>query len=190
MVANHPRSTQVDLHSQCCWSIFLSHNGALSFSFFHFAFVVRHHMPLQLELVFVVRDDMLPSQCQSGPINLELTDNLTLSLVSGTYGETLDPNFDCGSGSPDMIMGLNAGLFAYESWRSVVDYLFHSKGVVGFFTDYNEHSCVHCAAIGGGRDTVCINPFRQPLAMPVYSMNLPQFSNGWIYVFNEQNLDE
>ena len=45
---------------------------------------------------------------------------------------------------------------------------------------------------GGGaasRESLVINPFRQPLSLPVYSMNLPQFSNGFIYVFNEQELD-
>lgn len=90
-----------------------------------------------------------------------------------------------------MVIAMNAGLYAYESWRSVVDYLYHNKGVVGVFTDYNEYSGVHCAGLGGAasRESLCINPFRQPLAMPVYSMNLPQFSNGFFYVFNAQELD-
>lgn len=137
-----------------------------------------------------------------------MASNLTVGVVGGTYGQTaansgrletvssststfLDPNFDCGSGPPDMIVAMNAGLYAYESWRSVVDYLYHHKGVVGVFTDYNEYSGVHCAGLGGAasRESLCINPFRQPLAMPVYSMNLPQFSNGFFYVFNAQELD-
>ena len=138
-------------------------------------------------------------------LRVEMTTNLVVGVVSGTYGgemksvnsatttttTTLDPNFDCGSGPPDMIIAMNAGLYAYESWRSVVDYLSHNKGVVGVFTDYNEYSGVHCAGLGGAasRESLCINPFRQPLAMPVYSMNLPQFSNGFFYVFNAQELD-
>jgi hypothetical protein len=140
---------------------------------------------------------MLPESCSTHLhggkkcVKVELTHNLTIMLESGTYNETLDPNFDCGTGQPDMVIGLNAGLFAYESWRSVIEYLDAHSGVVGAFTDYNEHSGVNCASLGGGkaRESLVMNPFRQPHAMPVYSMNLPQFSNGFMYVFNEQELD-
>ena len=179
---------------------------------------------LNVELVFVAREDMLPKKVRTIKLGngggsskggnfllkVEMTSNLTVGVVGGTYGQTtnsgrptttdcntsttatsLDPNFDCGSGPPDMVIAMNAGLYAYESWRSVVDYLYHHKGVVGVFTDYNEYSGVHCAGLGGSssRESLCINPFRQPLAMPVYSMNLPQFSNGFFYVFNAQELD-
>ena len=143
-------------------------------------------------MVFIVRNDMLPPRCRGdSSIKVHLTTNLLLIVTSGTYGDDLHPNFDCGSGPPDMIIGLNAGLFAYESWRSVVTFLYHNKGVVGVFTDYNEHSGMHCASLGGShaRNSLGVNPFRQPLAMPVYSMNLPQFSNGFTYVYNQQELD-
>jgi hypothetical protein len=155
---------------------------------------------LQVELVFVVRQDMLPSHCNGDSqflLEIEMTTNLTMRLVSGTYGVqssspcSLDPNFDVGSGPPDMVIGLNAGLYAYESWRSVVDYLYHNTGVVGIFTDYNEYSGMNCASLGGAasRESLTVNPFRQPLALPVYSMNLPQFSNGFMYVFNALELE-
>ncbi len=90
-----------------------------------------------------------------------------------------------------MVIGLNAGLYAYESWRSVVKYLYEHKGVVGVFSDYNEYSGANCAALGGAksRQSLCMNPFRQPRCMPVYSMNLPQFSNGFLYAYNEQELE-
>ena len=130
------------------------------------------------------------SNCNDLSFKIEY-ETMTIMVVSGTYGTaTLNPNFDIGSGPPDMIIGLNAGLYAYESWRSVVNYLHNSKGVVGVFTDYNEYSGVNCAALGGGksRESLGMNPFRQPRAMPVYSMNLPQFSNGFMYVFNEQEI--
>ena len=168
----------------------------------------------QVELVFVAREDMLPRKFRrrhrtasennksdddgdNAPrclLKIDLTTNLTVSVVGGTYGDStsVDPEFDCGSGPPDMIVGMNAGLYAYESWRSVVEYLSSHPHVVGVFTDYNEYSGVHCASLGGAsaRESLCINPFRQPLALPVYSMNLPQFSNGFMYVFNKQTLDE
>lgn len=169
---------------------------------------------LQVEIIFIAREDMLPTKCRMATsassdgdgdgnnddrflLKVEMTTNLTVGVVGGTYaGEsiddtTLDPNFDCGSGPPDMIIAMNAGLYAYESWRSVIDYLYHNQGVVGVFSDYNEYSGYNCASLGGAasRESLCINPFRQPLSLPVYSMNLPQFSNGFIYVFNEQELD-
>ena len=151
-------------------------------------------------MTFVVHPDMLPRSCQqvrhdsrsqSTKMTLTLSSNLSLAVVSGTYGASLDPNFDVGSGPPDMTIAMNAGLYAYESWRSVVTYLYHHANVIGVFSDYNEHSGVNCAGLGGHacRESLCINPFRQPRAMPVYSMNLPQFSNGFLYVMNQQELE-
>jgi len=158
---------------------------------------------LTLELVFIVREDMLPTKCKPTTSTHTTTtdrqfamrieyDSLVIGIVTGTYGGTsLDPNFDCGTGPPDMVIGMNAGLYAYESWRSVVNYLYRNTGVVGVFTDYNEYSGTNCAALGGvkSRQSLCMNPFRQPRCMPVYSMNLPQFSNGFLYTFNEQELE-
>jgi hypothetical protein len=116
--------------------------------------------------------------------------NLNLSVVSGTYGLDLCPDFDLG-GRPDMIIGMNAGLYAYHSWSSVISYLREHEDVVAVFTDYNEYSGTNCASLDGlnGRETLCINPFRQPRAMPVYSMNLPQISNGFLYVYNHKKLE-
>lgn len=155
---------------------------------------------LKAEIVFVVRKDMLPPAQQTlyteSPflLQVELASNLTVGVVGGTYGDkdSLDPNFDFGQfGPPDMVMALNAGLYAYDSWRNVVEYLERNTGVVGIFTDYNEHSGLNCAALGGAesRESLVVNPFRQPRAMPVYSMNLPQFSNSFFYVFNRQRME-
>lgn len=135
---------------------------------------VSYLMPsdASLELVFVVRDDMLPQSLQrsSKGTPLDLGDNLRCYVVSGTYGDSIDPNFDCGSGAPDIIMAFNAGLYAYESWRTVIRFLDLHRGVLGIFTDYNEYSGVGCAALGGAksRESLHMNPFRQPRAMPVY----------------------
>ena len=153
---------------------------------------------VQIEMSWIIREDMFPEAFtrreKNGDtklLSLHLTNNLKLSVISGTYGDSLDPNFDIDGGAPDMIIGLNAGLYAYESWRHVVSYLDKNRNVVGVFTDYNEHSGMNCASLGGtkSRDSLRVNPFRQPRAMPVNCMNLPQFSNGFIYVFNEQELE-
>lgn len=158
-------------------------------------------VPYGIELVFVVREDMIPKNGMgvlhggrhTKQFTIDLTHNLRVFLVSGTYGDSssLDPNFDCGTGPPDMIMAFNAGLYAYPSWHHVVSYLDTHPSVTGVFTDYNEFSAVQCASLGGteSRQSVRINPFRQPRAMCVHSMNLPQFCNGFIYVFNQQFLD-
>lgn len=146
---------------------------------------------LSLHLVFVVRQDMLPENVRSKmshKFEVPLHERLVVTLVAGTYGDSLDPDFDC-NGSPDLVVAFNAGLFAYPSWRNVVEFLHRKPSVVGLFTDYNEMSGAQCASLGNSRESVQMNPFRQPRAMPVYSMNLPQFSNGFIYVFNPQELD-
>mgnify|MGYP003334126460 CR=1 FL=1 len=181
---------------------------AKPFILFH-SFLIESRLLIfcrQLELLFVTRADMLPAKCKvtsmrgkdtgcGSLLRVEATTNLTVGVVGGTYGgdteDSLDPNFDCGSGPPDMVIAMNAGLYAYESWRSVVEYLHANTGVVGVFSDYNEYSGTNCAALAGAasRDSLRINPFRQPMAMPVYSMNLPQFSNGFLYVFNAQELE-
>lgn len=123
-----------------------------------------------IELVVVIRSDMLPSQMSATKQRMiNLLPNLVVTIVDGIYGsKKLDPNFDCGTGSPDMVIALNAGIFAYESWRTVVTFLDNNAGVVGVFTDYNEFSGVQCASLGGSkcRQSLQVNPFRQPRAMP------------------------
>jgi|EP01047_Picozoa_sp_COSAG01_P078368 hypothetical protein len=54
------------------------------------------------------------------------------------------------------------------------------------FTDYNEHSAVCCAKLGGSSvlSTVEPNPFRQPRAMPTPLLQLPQCANAFVYAFN------
>lgn len=54
------------------------------------------------------------------------------------------------------------------------------------FTDYNEHSAICCAKLGGAAapSTVALNPFRQPRAMPTPLLQLPQCANAFIYAFN------
>jgi hypothetical protein len=154
-------------------------------------------LPL-LELVFVIRPDMLPSSLvgqrkENGTfgLNINVSPWLRARVVEGTYGDSVHPDLDCGyhMGPPDMVMAFNAGLYAYESWRSVLKYLREHPNVVAVLSDYNEFSGVQCARLGGSPETLRVNPFRQPRAMPVYSMNLPQFSNGFLYAINPQELE-
>mmetsp|Transcript_165 Transcript_165/g.316 ORF Transcript_165/g.316 Transcript_165/m.316 type:complete len:678 (+) Transcript_165:180-2213(+) len=145
---------------------------------------------IAIEMTWIVREDMFPENRNERHLSLQLTTNLKLSIILGTYGDSLNPDFDMG-GPPDMIIGMNAGLFAYESWRHVISYLNRNKNILGVFTDYNEHSGMNCASLGGWKsaNSLRMNPFRQMRAMPVYCMNLPQFSNGFFYIFNEQEVD-
>ena len=140
---------------------------------------------ISLELVFIVRGDMLPPTMRqsdgSGIFHAAVSSRLKVYVQKGSYGDSLDPRFDCWSGPPDIVFGFNAGLYAYPTWRSVVRYLYENKDVLGVFTDYNEMSGGQCGSLGGAvsRESLRMNPFRQPRSMPVYSMNLPQFSNGF-----------
>jgi len=139
-----------------------------------------------LDLTFVVRGDMMPPDCAD--MSFDVGGN-AIKVVSGTYNDSLCPDFDCG-GKPDVIIALNAGLFAYSSWCHVTDYV-DEQNITFLVTDYNEFSGLNSASVGGGaaRDSLVINPFRQPLALPVFSMNLPQFANGFFFVFNQVELD-
>mmetsp|Transcript_11379 Transcript_11379/g.23051 ORF Transcript_11379/g.23051 Transcript_11379/m.23051 type:complete len:179 (+) Transcript_11379:176-712(+) len=152
-------------------------------------FALFERSGVKLDLAFIVRPDMLPPRCEATVI--DKGGGNIIRVVVGSYNDGLSPDFDIGSGKPDVVFGMNAGLYAYDSWRHVVDYL-RESGTTGIFTDYNEWSGVNCASLGGkkSRDSLQINPFRQPLALPVYSMNLPQFANGFFYCFNEPELDE
>lgn len=148
---------------------------------------------VQINLLFIVRKDMLPPLTRSTIDShvIKFSEGaVTMSIVGGTYGQDLNPDFDCG-GMPDMVVGFNAGLFAYESWNCVISYLDSHPSVIGVFSDYNEWSGVNCASLGGknARNSFCINPFRQPRSMPVYCMNLPQMSNAFLYVYNQQVLE-
>lgn len=131
------------------------------------AFLLPSDFPI--ELVFVVRPDMLPAAAQSSnKFHTDLKNGMSVFVTSGRYGSDLDPKFDCGTGSPDMVVAFNAGLYAYDSWNSVVQFLDDNNGIVGVFTDYNEYSGVQCASLGGAtsRESLRMNPFRQPRAMP------------------------
>lgn len=95
-----------------------------------------------IEMTWIIREDMFPKNSKERKLTLQLTTNLRLSVVGGTYGQSLDPDFDL-DGAPDMIIGMNAGLFAYASWRHVVSYIHHHKNTVAVFTDYVSPSAVH-----------------------------------------------
>ena len=56
---------------------------------------------------------------------------------------------DVRQGPPDLIVGFNAGLYAYKSWTQTVLYVLSSK-TAAVFTDYNEHSGTRaCTTVGG-----------------------------------------
>ena len=59
---------------------------------------------------------MLPETCneylENGVrgLRVDLAPNLTILVQSGTYNETMDPNFDCGTGPPDMVLLIHVHL--------------------------------------------------------------------------------
>ena len=145
-----------------------------------------------LDVTFVVRKDALPPLCLPSAGLEPLSPLVSAQVVAGTYNLDISPDFDIPGGPPDVVIGLNAGFYAYPSWRSVVEYLRERPDVAGAFSDYNEYSGLNCASLGGseGRNSLRVNPFRQPAALPVLSMNLPQYANGFLYAFNNQDIDE
>lgn len=127
---------------------------------------------IKLDLVFVVRGDMMPPECKDMEIGGR-TGGHTMRVVSGTYNDSLSPEFDCG-GRPDVVFALNAGLFAYDSWSFVTDYI-EETGVTAVFTDYNEYAgnaicgrplagCANKYVFGPPRKTICVRNGSRALA--------------------------
>ena len=108
----------------------------------------------EIELTMVVRADCVPPRLKGrlGQCRREMADlpgtRLTIEFAEGSYGQDLNPDEDVGGGPPDMIVGFNAGLYAYKSWTHTVLYVL-SSNTLAVFTDYNEHSGTSCAKLGG-----------------------------------------
>ena len=92
-------------------------------NFVDFSKDIRYLLPIDvmIEMVFIVRDDILPLNCGSPgygrtyKMSIDVTPNVSLLIQSSMYYETLDPSFDCGSGPPNMLVAVKAALFAYNS---------------------------------------------------------------------------
>jgi len=108
---------------------------------------------------------------------------VALHLHRGLYHEVSLPD-------PDLILGLNAGLAAYGTFRPTVERLVAAarKGTPVVFSDLNEESATMAAEslqkAGGALSLgISINPFRCPRTEqgPSRGFAIPSLSNGFLF---------
>ncbi|KAI0228265.1 Zinc finger MYND domain-containing protein 15 [Lamellibrachia satsuma] len=105
--------------------------------------------------------------------------NVKVTLHRGLYH-----TFTCVI-TPDVVIGLNAGLAAYPTWVDTLTSLSQSR-TPAYFTDYCQYSC-ECSRLPlealhlGTISEVEINPFRSPLRKYCEEHNMPWYSNAFVY---------
>jgi hypothetical protein len=110
--------------------------------------------------------------------------SVTARLWRGLYHERYP---EMGSSRPpDLIFAANAGVAAFPSWHRTIQ-LIESLDVPALFTDYCEEAAVLAVETitrGSHRSLafpVQVNPFRQPLSPSHKDLDLPTFSNAFIF---------
>lgn len=115
--------------------------------------------------------------------------SVTTRLWRGLYH---DRHPELGRKPPDLIFAANAGIAAFPSWHPSIG-LIESLDVPALFTDYCEEAAVLAAQtiqFVTQRNhpklafPVQVNPFRQPLSPGNTDLDLPTFSNAFIFGFN------
>lgn len=112
---------------------------------------------------------------------------VTVQLWRGLYHDRYAELGD----SPDLVFGANAGIAAFSSWHPSLR-LIETLDVPVFFTDYCEEAAVMAmetiqSVCSGRRQQralafpVQVNPFRQPLCPGNMDLDLPTFSNAFIF---------
>ncbi|PIN02617.1 hypothetical protein CDL12_24868 [Handroanthus impetiginosus] len=116
--------------------------------------------------------------CHSGAITLRLH----RGCYHDCYKELLKDS------SPHIIIAPNAGIAAYTSWLPTLE-LINEINVPAMFSDYCEEashlaaSCISSAAGTAPKIQIQINPFRQPLCVEEGALNLPCYSNCFLFGF-------
>ncbi|KAJ4799484.1 Zinc finger MYND domain-containing protein 15 [Rhynchospora pubera] len=108
---------------------------------------------------------------------------LTLKLRKGLYHDLYsDITMDT---KPDIIVAPNAGIAAYSTWLPTLE-LIKGMGLPAVFTDYCEEAaylaslCIG-SVLGHTPEPIQVNPFRQPMPVEETALNLPCYSNCFIF---------
>ncbi|XP_052082324.1 zinc finger MYND domain-containing protein 15-like [Mytilus californianus] len=106
--------------------------------------------------------------------------NVKIQIVKGPYHKRADEHR-----KPHLVVGLNAGLGAYQMWGQTLVKL-RTDRTPAYFTDYCQYSC-ECArtaveglTFGTISDPV-VNPFRNPVRKLAEENDMPWYSNGFLY---------
>ena len=127
--------------------------------------------------------------------------SILLTLTAGLYGaqhiegtafqlppdmpEEMKNELNFGQGKPDILIALNAGLVAHDEWGAILSCIGKS-GVKFLVTEQIEQMCLAATSIlpDIGLKTIVEtqpNPFRQPVYGFKKDINLPTWSNAFIF---------
>ncbi|KAL2621152.1 hypothetical protein R1flu_001357 [Riccia fluitans] len=110
---------------------------------------------------------------------------VTVKLWRGLYHD----RYSDMESSPQFIFAPNAGLAAFSSWQPTLK-LISRSGIPAIFSDYCEEAAelalrsISSACTAPVSHSVQLNPFRQPLCPRERLMNLPTYSNCFIFGIN------
>ena len=95
-----------------------------------------------------------------------------------------------GQGKPDLVIALNANLLGYPDWAPTLKFLCDAKQTV-YITDRMEqmaHAVTANIHMVGGKMVVPVqaNPFRQPVFDFKKDVNLPGWSNGFLFAVGNE----
>lgn len=90
--------------------------------------------------------------------------------------------------APDVVVGLNAGIEAYQEWLHVISVVATNK-LTAFFTDYCAASCYNSelALKNQNLPLSCathINPFGSPICQKSSNNFMPAMTNGFVFAVN------
>ncbi|KAL4201184.1 hypothetical protein AMTRI_Chr02g214890 [Amborella trichopoda] len=112
-----------------------------------------------------------------------INNRVRVSLVRGLYQEEMGylP-------SPHVVVALNSGLESCPSWGEALE-MIETRNLPAYFTEFSELSCSNAKQVlrGAGLHVtypVTPNPFRSPVRIQGASINLPSFSNGFVFGVN------
>ncbi|XP_078181999.1 zinc ion binding protein isoform X1 [Carex rostrata] len=113
-----------------------------------------------------------------------LKGTLTIKLCKGLYHDRYSDIIR--ESKPNIIVAPNAGIAAYSTWLPTLEKI-KRMGVPAIFTDYCEEAaylaslCIGSVSEHPLTESIQVNPFRQPLPVEETALNLPCYSNCFIF---------
>ncbi|KAF3331949.1 Zinc finger MYND domain-containing protein 15 [Carex littledalei] len=113
-----------------------------------------------------------------------LKGTLTIKLRKGLYHDRYSDIIR--ESKPNIIVAPNAGIAAYSTWLPTLEKI-KRMGVPAIFTDYCEEAanlaslCIGSISGHPLTESIQVNPFRQPLPVEETALNLPCYSNCFIF---------
>ncbi|KAJ3288744.1 hypothetical protein HK104_007993 [Borealophlyctis nickersoniae] len=133
-----------------------------------------------------------PEHATLGIRNETLDSTMLVTLRSGLYtpehhtgAAYRAEGLPMGTDKPDLVIAMNAALFATPTWSHTLQYLIQSKQRMAFTETMEQNVEVvkkNLAMIGAGLSAgPVVNPFRQPVWQYKRETNLPGWSNGFVF---------